>query len=175
MTRSPNRFLRFPSHKHFPRLRKRDFRNIYNTDLLSNIYFINFSCYFGQRKQFFPPGAFTFPTSSFHVPLKTRAILFQFSIITQVIIEILVISLVEDYVISCYNHLTRGGSTNFQTAAWRFVDVSEEEISIKDQGHPTEYFGKISVRMEGALKISKVFAKRFPGLLEVFRKTTKLP
>ena len=47
------------------------------------------------------------------------------------IIEILVISLVEDYVISCYNHLTRGdysGSTNFQTAAWRFV-VSEEEIS----------------------------------------------
>ena len=53
------------------------------------------------------------------------------SIITQVIIEILVISLVEDYVISCYNHLTRGdysGSTNFQTAAWRFVDVSEEEI-----------------------------------------------
>ena len=41
------------------------------------------------------------------------------------------ISLVEDYVISCYNHLTRGdysGSTNFQTAAWRFV-VSEEEIS----------------------------------------------
>ena len=55
----------------------------------------------------------------------------KFSIITQVIIEILVISLVEDYVISCYNHLTRGdysGSTNFQTAAWRFVDVSEEEI-----------------------------------------------
>ena len=53
------------------------------------------------------------------------------SIITQVIIEILVISLVEDYVISCYNHLTRGdysGSTNFQTAAGRFV-VSEEEIS----------------------------------------------
>ena len=53
-------------------------------------------------------------------------------IITQVIIEILVISLVKDYVISCYNHLTRGdysGSTNFQTAAWRFVDVSEEEIS----------------------------------------------
>ena len=47
------------------------------------------------------------------------------------IIEILVISLVEDYVISCYNHLTRGdysGSTNFQTAAWRFVDISEEEI-----------------------------------------------
>ena len=56
----------------------------------------------------------------------------MFSIITQVIIEILVISLVEDYVISCYNHLTRGDysrSTNFQTAAWRFVDVSDEEIS----------------------------------------------
>ena len=58
--------------------------------------------------------------------------LYEFSIITQVIIEILGISLVEDYVISCYNHLTRGdysGSTNFQTAAWRFVDVSEEETS----------------------------------------------
>ena len=58
--------------------------------------------------------------------------LFIISIITQVIIEILVISLVKDYVISCYNHLTRGdysGSTNFQTAAWRFVDVSEKEIS----------------------------------------------
>ena len=39
------------------------------------------------------------------------------SIITQVIIEILVISLVEDYVISCYNYLARGDksrSTNFQ-------------------------------------------------------------
>ena len=63
------------------------------------------------------------------------------SIITQVIIEILVISLVEDYVISCYNHLARGdysGSTNFQTAAWRFVDVSEEEIStMKENAIPT--------------------------------------
>ena len=52
------------------------------------------------------------------------------SIITQVIIEILVISLVEDYVISCYNHLARGdysGSTNFKTVAWRFVDFSEKE------------------------------------------------
>ena len=48
------------------------------------------------------------------------------------IIEILVISLVEDYVISCYNHLARGDysrSTNFQMAAWQFVDVSEEEIN----------------------------------------------
>ena len=48
------------------------------------------------------------------------------------IIEILGISLVEDYVISCYNHPTQSdysGSTNFQTAAWRFVDVLEEEIS----------------------------------------------
>ena len=47
----------------------------------------------------------------------------KISIITQVIIEILVISLVEDYVISCYNHLARGdysGSTNFQKAAWRY-------------------------------------------------------
>ena len=58
----------------------------------------------------------------------------MFSIITQVIIDILVISLVEHYVISCYNHLTRGDysrSTNFQMVAWRyrFVDVSDEEIS----------------------------------------------
>ena len=54
------------------------------------------------------------------------------SIITQVIIEILLISLVEDYVISCYNHLARGDysrGTNFQMAAWQFVDVSEEEIN----------------------------------------------
>ena len=63
--------------------------------------------------------------------LNEETMIFLISIITQVIIEILVISLVEDYIISCYNHLTRGdysGSTNFQTAAWRFVDVSEEEI-----------------------------------------------
>ena len=69
----------------------------------------------------------------FEIHWRSTAIgIFSFSIITQVITEILVISLVEDYVISCYNHLTRGdysGSTNFQTAAWRFVDVSEEEIS----------------------------------------------
>ena len=55
-----------------------------------------------------------------------------FSIITQVIIEILVISLVEEYMISCYNYLARGDysrSTNFQMAAWQFIDVSEEEIN----------------------------------------------
>ena len=64
--------------------------------------------------------------------LVIQNLLFLFSIIIQMIIEILVISLVEDYVISYYNHLTRGdysGSIHFQTAAWRFVDVSEEEIS----------------------------------------------
>ena len=29
------------------------------------------------------------------------------------------------------------------------------------QGHPMEYFGKISVQMEGGLKISKCFSQRF--------------
>ena len=61
--------------------------------------------------------------------LVFRGIIF-FSIITQVIIEIIVISLVEDYVISCYNHLAQGdysGSTNFKTVAWRFVDFSKKE------------------------------------------------
>ena len=37
---------------------------------------INFSRYFGQRRRFFPPGAFTFPTSSFHVRLEMRSVLF---------------------------------------------------------------------------------------------------
>ena len=29
--------------------------------------------------------------------------------------------------------------------------------NLRVQGHPTEYFGKISVRMEGRLRISKFF------------------
>ena len=49
---------------------------IYITLSCSTMFLINFSCNFGQRKQFFPPSAFTFPTSSFHVPLETRSILF---------------------------------------------------------------------------------------------------
>ena len=53
------------------------------------------------------------------------------SIITQVIKEILALSLAENGVIFCYNHLRRGDYSeraNFQMAASRFVDVSEEEI-----------------------------------------------
>ena len=43
------------------------------------------------------------------------------------------------------------------------------------QGHPTEYFGKISVRMEGSLKISKFFSQRRSRLFKLFRKTIKFP
>ena len=43
------------------------------------------------------------------------------------------------------------------------------------QGHPTEYFGKISVRMEGGLKISKFFSQRRSRLFKLFRKTIKFP
>ena len=59
------------------------------------------------------------------------------SIITQVIIEILALSLAENGVIFCYDHLRRGDysrRTNFQTvAALRFVDVSEEEINLMEE------------------------------------------
>ena len=57
----------------------------------------------------------------------------MFSIITQVIIEILALSLAKNVVIFRYNHLRRGDysrRTNFQMAASRFVDVSEEEINL---------------------------------------------
>ena len=41
--------------------------------------------------------------------------------------------LVEDYVISCYNHPARGDNStealNFKMAAARFLDVSEEETT----------------------------------------------
>ena len=56
-------------------------------------------------------------------------LILTFSIITQVIIEILLIWLVEDCVISCYNHLARGdysGSTNFQNGR---LAISEKEVS----------------------------------------------
>ena len=58
------------------------------------------------------------------------------SIITQVIIEILALSLAENSVIFRYNHLRRGDyskRTNFQNtnvAALRFLNVSEEEINL---------------------------------------------
>ena len=43
------------------------------------------------------------------------------------------------------------------------------------EGHPTEYFGKISVRMEVCLKISKIFSQRRYRLFKFFRKTIKFP
>ena len=55
------------------------------------------------------------------------------SIITQLIIEILALSLADNGVIFRFYHLRRGaysGRTNFQMAASRFVDVSEEEINL---------------------------------------------
>ena len=55
------------------------------------------------------------------------------SIITQVIIEILALSLAENGFIFRYNHNRRGdysGRTNFQNSRSRFVDVSEEEINL---------------------------------------------
>ena len=59
--------------------------------------------------------------------------IFSFSIITQVIIEILVLSLAENGVIFRYNHLRQGDyseRTNFQMAASSFVVVSDEEINL---------------------------------------------
>ena len=32
---------------------------------------IHFSCYFGKRRRFLPPGPYAFLTSSVHVPLNT--------------------------------------------------------------------------------------------------------
>ena len=65
--------------------------------------------------------------------MAARLALQQFSIITQVIIEILALSLAENSVIFRYNHLRRGdysGRTNFQNTASRFVNVSEEYINL---------------------------------------------
>ena len=65
--------------------------------------------------------------------LNFMYLVFYFSLITQVIIEILALSLAKNVVIFRYNHLRRGdysGRTNFQMAASRFVDVSEEEINL---------------------------------------------
>ena len=56
-----------------------------------------------------------------------------FSVITQVIIEILALSLAENGVIFHYNHLWRGDysrRTNFQMTASHFLDVSEEQINL---------------------------------------------
>ena len=63
-----------------------------------------------------------------------------FSIITQVIIEILALSLAENGLIFHYNHLCRGdysgteviiaGGQIFKIATSQFVNVSEEEINL---------------------------------------------
>ena len=62
------------------------------------------------------------------------------NIITQVIIEILLISLVENCDISCYNHLARGdycGALIFKMAAKRYVDISENEVdTTKENAFP---------------------------------------
>ena len=59
--------------------------------------------------------------------------LFLFSIIAQVIIEMRAFWLVEDYVISCYNHPARGNYNNevliFKMDTARFLDVFEEETN----------------------------------------------
>ena len=74
-----------------------------------------------------------------------------FSIITQVIIEILALSLAKDGVIFRYNYLRRGdfsGRTNFlKMAASRFVDVSEEENEFNEgKCHSEEYQTRYKVR-----------------------------
>ena len=43
------------------------------------------------------------------------------------------------------------------------------------QGHPTEYFGKISVRIEDGLNILKYFSQRRSRLFKLFQKTLKFP
>ena len=39
--------------------------------ICSEMLLIHFSYYFGKRKRFLPPGAYTFPTSFFHASLDT--------------------------------------------------------------------------------------------------------
>ena len=77
---------------------------------------------------FIGPARFINPSGS---TLKNISLI---SIINQVIIEIPALSLAEKGVIfRRYNHLRRGDysrRTNFQIAASRFVNVSEEEINL---------------------------------------------
>ena len=57
----------------------------------------------------------------------------DFSVIAQVIIEMHMLWLVEDYIISHYNHLVRGDYNTealiFKVVAAWFLDVSEEETN----------------------------------------------
>ena len=62
-----------------------------------------------------------------------RSGLYRFSIIAQVIIQMGVLCLVEDYVISRYNHPVQGDYNTealiFEMATARFLDVLKEETS----------------------------------------------
>ena len=60
------------------RSRKLDFANIFNHFNLFSKYcnlfhmlLIHFSCYFGKRRRFLPPGAYAFLTSSVYIPVNT--------------------------------------------------------------------------------------------------------
>ena len=44
---------------------------IYITIICSPVFLIHLFCYSGKWRWFLPPGAYAFPTSSFHVPLYT--------------------------------------------------------------------------------------------------------
>ena len=71
------------------------------------------------------------------------------SIISQVIIEILTLSLAENGVIFRYNHLRRGdysGRTNFQNSRLVLCHVSEEEINNERKCHCEEYQTRHKVR-----------------------------
>ena len=41
------------------------------TMICSEMLLLHFSCYFGKRRRFLQPGAYSFPTSSFHASLDT--------------------------------------------------------------------------------------------------------
>ena len=81
--------------------------------------------------------------------------IYIFSMITQVIKEILALSLAENGVIFRYNHLRRGdcsGRTHFQNGHL-FVDVSEEEINLmKENAIPRNIKHATKVRCENCAK-----------------------
>ena len=73
MMPSSNRFNKL----HGPFARSRNaILQTYIMVIFCPMFLVNFFHYFGQRGRFFPPGAFTLLTSSFHVLLETRSILF---------------------------------------------------------------------------------------------------
>ena len=72
--------------------------------------------------------------------MNRKEIIINISIITEVILEILALSVAENGVIFPYNHLAGGdiaGGQIFKMAASHFVDVSEEEINlVKENAMP---------------------------------------